>query len=122
LNTTATTFLERASGAVADALKYWEPRRILYNAVLLLVVLGHVIAEWPASKIALSGNLLLGFFILAVVANICYCAVYGVDLFVQASGLGAALAMSRMVVLIVGTTFAAVITHFVVSGSFTVSP
>jgi hypothetical protein len=27
-----------ARDALSDAIRYWEPRRILYNAVLLLVV------------------------------------------------------------------------------------
>jgi hypothetical protein len=32
-------------------------------------------------------NVLLGLFFLAVLANVCYCAVYVVDFFVQFSGL-----------------------------------
>src|ERR1700719_3843290 len=76
-----------ASGYVADALKYWEPRRVIYNVVLALVVVGHVITGWPDVGKKLSVNLFLGFFFLAVLANVCYCAVYLVDLFVQFSGL-----------------------------------
>jgi hypothetical protein len=57
-------------------------------------------------------NVLLGFFFLAVLANVCYCAVYVVDLFVQFSGLRESWAKGRLPMLLVGTAFAAVIAHF----------
>jgi phage baseplate assembly protein W len=31
----------RLSGYVAEALRFWEPRRLVYNATLAAVVLGH---------------------------------------------------------------------------------
>jgi hypothetical protein len=104
------------AGHAADALKYWEPRRLVYNAVLALVVAGHVAAGWPASKRQLTVDAMLQMFFLAVLANICYCAVYGVDLFVQFSGLHQAWRRGRVALLAVGTAFAAVIAHFVVAG------
>src|SRR5436189_2276792 len=71
--------------AISDSIRYWEPRRLLYNAVLLLVVGGWFIAGWPASKDALNVDLVLGLFILAVLANVAYCAVYLPDLALQFS-------------------------------------
>jgi hypothetical protein len=109
---TVAGFIARATGHVADALKYWEPRRVIYNAVLAAVVLGHVLVGWPESKLALSMNVLLGLFFLGVLANVCYCAVYIVDLFVQFSGLRGAWRKWRGALLGVGTAFAAVIAHF----------
>jgi hypothetical protein len=109
---TVAGFIARATGHVADALKYWEPRRIVYNAVLAAVVLGHVLVGWPASKLALSMNVLLGLFFLGVLANVCYCAVYVVDFFVRFSGLRGAWLKWRGALLAVGTAFAAVIAHF----------
>ena len=109
------TLVGRATAYVADALKYWEPRRIIYNAVLAAVVLGHVWARWPDSRASLSVDTFLGLFFLAVLANVCYCAVYVVDLFVQFSGLHDAWARGRVGVLVVGTAFAAVIAHFLCS-------
>lgn len=106
------SFLSRLSGYVANALRYWEPRRLIFNLVLGLVVAGHFISSWPQSWTDLTFNTTLGFFFLAVLANVCYCAVYIVDLFVQFSGLHAAWMKGRMAVLIVGTAFAAVIAHF----------
>lgn len=110
--TTVAGFIARAAGYVADALQYWEPRRVIYNVALLAVVLGHVIVGWPESRDKLSVNVLLGFFFLAVLANVCYCAVYAVDVFVRFSGLHEFWAKRRVAVLIVGTAFAAVIAHF----------
>jgi hypothetical protein len=44
----------------------------------------------------LSVNLFLGLFFMAVLANVCYCAVYIADLFVQFSGLHTAWAKGRV--------------------------
>jgi hypothetical protein len=111
-------FITRLSSYVADALRYWEPRRLAYNAVLALVVVAHFALAWPASWEKLSFDLLLGFFFLAVVANICYCGVYAPDLFVQFSGLHKAWRWGRVLILVVGTAFAATIAHFFARGIF----
>lgn len=111
-------FLARLSGYAADGLRYWEPRRLIFNGVLALVVLVHFFTAWPASRDRLSFDLMLGIFFLAVLANICYCAVYLVDLFVQFSGLHAAWRLGRVVLLSVGTAFAATIAHFFAKGLF----
>jgi len=112
------TFLGRLSAYAANALRYWEPRRVIYDAVLALVVIGHFVAGWPASRHALSFDLALGVFMLAVLANVAYCAVYVPDLFVQFSGLDAPWRRGRIILLIIGTAFAATITHFVAPGLF----
>jgi len=83
---------------------------------MAIVVVGHIAAGWPDVQKILTINLLLGFFFLAVLANVCYCADYVVDLFVSFSGLKAAWERGRIIVLLVGTAFAAVITHFFASG------
>lgn len=115
---TVGSFIVRVAGYVADALRYWEPRRVIYNAALAAVVVGHVLEGWPESGAMLSLNVLLGLFFLAVIANVCYCAVYVVDVFVQFSGLRAAWAKGRVGVLVLGTAFAAVIAHFFATGIF----
>jgi hypothetical protein len=109
---TGTGFVARFSFYVARGLRYWEPRRLVYNGVLSLVVLAHFLVALPISREKLSIDLVLGFFFLAVLANIAYCAVYLVDLFVQFSGLDTAWRWGRMVVLIIGTAFAATVAHF----------
>jgi hypothetical protein len=105
-------------GYVANGLRYWEPRRFVYNAVLAAVVLAHFVLAGPGSRAKLSFDVVLGLFFLAVLANVCYCAAYLVDLFVQLSGLDAAWRRGRVVLLVVGTAFAATITHFFAQGMF----
>ena len=103
---------------ITDALRYWELRRLFYNALLALVVLGHFVASWPASKLAITLDGALGLFILTVVANIAYSVVYVADVFIQFSGFRASRAWWRWVSLGVGFAFAAVLTHFVAGGMF----
>ncbi len=114
--TPAKGFVSRSSGYVNNALRYWEPRRLIYNGVLALVVLTHFAAAWPASRTKLSFDLLLGFFFLAVLANVCYCAAYVADIFVQFSGLHQQWRVGRMMLLVVGIAFAATIAHFFAKG------
>jgi hypothetical protein len=114
--TSVAGFISRATTHVADALKYWEPRRVIYNAALAAVVIGHILAGGPDSRAKLSVDVFLGLIFLAVLANVCYCAVYVVDFFVQFSGLREAWAKGRIVVLVIGTIFAAVIAHFFMTG------
>jgi hypothetical protein len=106
----------------SEALRYWEPRRLIYNGALLAVVCAHFYAAWPASKASLALDPLFAFFILAVLANIAYCAAYAVDLFVQFSGLRAAWARWRWSVLLTGTAFAAAIAHFFTVGILSGGP
>ena len=110
-------------GALAgNALRYWEPRRVLYNAALLAVVLFHVWSGWPASKSHLTTDALIFFFVLAVLANIAYCAAYAVDLFVQFSGARDSWPRWRWSVLAVGIAFGAALTHFWTLAILTGSP
>ena len=97
---------------VADALRYWEPRRIVYNAFMAVIVLGYFFAGWPASKSFLALNGILWMFFLAVLANVCYCAAYVVDIFVQLSPLRSSWTRIRWILFLVGLAFAAVITRF----------
>ncbi len=108
----------RFGEVAADALRYWEPRRVAYNLVLSGVVGAHFVAAWPASRLFLAWNTLFQLIILAVLANVCYCAAYAVDLFVQYSGLRGTWARWRWVLLMVGIVFAVVIAHFFSMGEF----
>jgi hypothetical protein len=110
-------FIARLSTYAANALRYWEPRRLVYNAVLASVVAAHIVLGWPGSREKLSVDVLLGMFLLAVLANVAYCAVYAADLFVQFAGLDAAWRRGRVLLLIIGTAFAATITHFIAQGT-----
>src|SRR5260370_22721155 len=68
-----------------DAIKFWEPRRVAYNLVLTAVVVIYFVVSYPLSRAIVSVDFCLGLFLLAVIANVAYCAAYIVDIFAQAS-------------------------------------
>ena len=100
---------------LSDALRYWEPRRLIYNGALLIVVAGCFAAAWPESKVMLQADTVLGIFVLAVLANVAYCAAYLPDIAIQHSGVRDTWLRWRWVVFLVGTLFASVITYFFVA-------
>jgi hypothetical protein len=116
------SFGTRLREAVTDALRYWEPRRIAFNAVLALIVLGYFVANWPHSRTVVSFEGVLFVFILAVLANMCYCAAYLGDVFVQLSGLRETWRRVRWFLFLIGLSFAAIITRWFAMGFFTRPP
>jgi hypothetical protein len=112
---------DRLRDLITDALRYWELRRVFYNALLAIIVLGHFAAAWPASRADVTFDGVLGLFLLAVLANVAYSAVYVADVFIQFSGFRASRARWRWILLAVGFAFAAVLTHFFSIGIFTAS-
>ena len=109
----------RVREAVSEALGYWEPRRIAYNALLALIVLAYFAINWPYSRTVVSFEGVLVVFVLAVLANICYCAAYLGDVFVQVSGFREPWLKWRWVILAIGMAFAPIITRWCVISFFT---
>ena len=103
---------------LTDALRYWEPRRIIYNAVLGAIVVFYFFKAYPASKTRLTLDGCLVLFLLAVLANICYCAAYVPDVLAQSSGFAETWRKYRWVVLLIGILFAGIITRFVAMATF----
>jgi hypothetical protein len=101
-----------------DAIRFWEPRRVLYNATLAVIVVAYFVAGYPKSKLVLSIDFALSLFLLAVAANVAYCAAYLPDVFVQASGFRDTWKRARWVLFAIGTLFAAIITRFIAMGMF----
>jgi hypothetical protein len=97
---------------LSNAIRYWEPRRILYNLLLAAIVIVHFVVELPFSRTDLQFNSLLLLFVLAVLANVAYCAAYAPDVFAQMSSLRDSWLRYRWVVFLIGLAFAAVLTHF----------
>jgi ABC-type enterochelin transport system permease subunit len=91
---------------VTDSIRYWEPRRVAFNAVLALVVVGSFFCH-QQSIAALSWQPVIGLLLAAVLANVLYCAAYAADLLVQLSDYQAAWRGYRWLLWVVGTTFAA---------------
>src|SRR6476659_1732802 len=75
---------------ISSASRYWERRRLLYNAVLVAIVVLAFVGAWPESKQSLNLESLLALFILAVLANVAYCAAYLPDVLLQYSSFRAA--------------------------------
>lgn len=108
--------------SLTNAIRFWEGARLVFNVLLFLVVIACFAAEYPASKTALTYDLALNLFVLAVLANVAYCTAYIVDIVVQMSGYRERWGKFRWVLFSVGTLFAAVITRFWALSLFTLNP
>jgi hypothetical protein len=95
-----------SSGFLADAIRFWELRRIFYNLALASVVLLWVTVSWPHFRPAFTLISLLQLAVLALLANLCYCAAYLVDLPMQGSPLSSVWKRRRWALWVVGTLFA----------------
>lgn len=104
--------------SVADALRYWEPRRVLYNAALTTVAVSWVLLTWPHFRsVQLMGipagdshPALFILIILAFLANVCYCAAYVVDIPLQLTF--ANWRRHRWALLLIGTLFALLVENY----------
>ncbi len=95
-----------SSGFLADAIRFWELRRIFYNLALASVVLLWVTVSWPHFRPAFTLISLLQLAVLALLANLCYCTAYLVDLPIQGSPLASVWKRRRWALWVVGTLFA----------------
>ena len=101
-----------------DAIQFWDPRRIIYNLALAAIVIVYFAIGYPASKAALTMDFCLGLFLMAVLANVAYCAAYIVDIFAQASGFRDVWRRYRIALFVTVTLFAAIITKIYCHGMF----
>jgi len=108
LNPGSEPFLE----AFAAAVRYWEPRRILYNVVLSAVAAGWIVATWPHFLPAFALSSVLPLTVLAVLANLCYCAAYPAEIAVQLCAAGAARARWRLAIWIAGLLLAVLLENY----------
>src|SRR5713226_893965 len=97
---------------LVDAIRFWEPRRLVYNLILSVVVVVWIVASWPHFRPSLTLHSLLLLSILALLANACYCAAYLVDIPMQCLSLGDALRRQRWVLWLIGTLFAIVFENY----------
>jgi hypothetical protein len=111
---TAVTFRDSLSSAV----RYWEPRRLAYNGALLIVVVGAFIAGLPASRAVVSAAPVLVMFILAVLANVAYCAAYIPDLALQHTSFREVWLRFRWTLMTIGTLMACAVAYLFVAGMF----
>jgi hypothetical protein len=96
----------------AESIRYWEPRRIIYNAALSAVSAAWVAVSWPHFRPAITWSSVLPLAVLALLANACYCAAYLVDIPLQLSSLGAAWRRWRWTLWLLGTLFAILLASY----------
>ncbi len=111
-----------ARDALSNAVRYSEPRRILFNAVLLAVVVAVYVMNLPASRANLTFDSMQALFVLAVLANVAYCAAYIVDVPLQVTSFRAEWLKFRWALLLLGVAFASVLANFLSHGFFYHSP
>jgi hypothetical protein len=104
--------------AVSDAIRYWEWRRIIYNLALISVVTAVFIAYLPTSRYGLRLVSLQWLFVLAVLANVAYCAAYVVDVIAQLSAVRPTWLRFRWILLVIGIAFAGVLANYFSQGIF----
>lgn len=97
---------------LAEAVRYWEPRRLIYNLLLTAVCVAWLVLTWPHFRPALTLTSLLLLSILALFANICYCAAYLAEISFQRSSPGPVRQRQRWALWLVGTLFAMVLTNY----------
>ena|SRR3974390_156940 len=97
---------------VSEGFRYWEFRRIFYNSALLVVVIAWVIATWPHFRPMFSLNSLFLLFVLGLIANVCYCAAYLVDIPLRLSPVGGAWKNLRWVLWLIGTLLAIAMANY----------
>jgi hypothetical protein len=115
LPTESHRFSEQKSGPFrsffAEAIRYWEPRRLIYNFALSAVCVGWFAMAWPHFRLALTWSSLPPLAVLVLLANVCYCAAYLVDIPLQQS-LGSAWRRRRWALWLMGTLFAIVLASY----------
>jgi hypothetical protein len=96
---------------LSNAIRFWEPRRLLYNLVLTAVTAAWVAASWPHFRPALTFSTLPPLAVLALLANLCYSAAYFVDIPLQASS-PSTLQRGRWALWVLGTLFAILLASY----------
>jgi succinate dehydrogenase/fumarate reductase cytochrome b subunit len=97
---------------LSEAIQYWEPRRIVYNLALAAVVAVPAAVYWAQIRDRISFELLLALLVLAVLANVCYCTAYIVDIPMQLSEHGARWRRWRWMLWLFGVLFGAALAWF----------
>jgi hypothetical protein len=97
---------------LSDAIHFWEIRRIFYNLALVAASLVWLIATWPHFRPAFHLIYLPPISALALLANVCYCAAYLVDIPMQFSTFSTAWKRYRWILWIVGTPFALLLASY----------
>src|SRR3974390_1231301 len=102
----------KSSPRFGEAVRFWERWRPWYNAALFAVVLLWLGLTWPHFRPALTPEALGKMLVLALAANVCYCAAYVVEAGIQAVSSEIARRRFRWAVWILGILFALLIENY----------
>ena len=97
---------------LADAIRFWEPCRLIYNFVLSAIVVAWIVLTWPHCRVALTWSSLLILTCLGLIANACYCAAYLVDIPMQRTSLHTSWRRKRWGLWSFGMLFAMVLANY----------
>jgi hypothetical protein len=97
---------------LSDAIHFWEIRRIFYNLALTAAALLWVAFSWPHFRPAFTLSSLLPVTVLALLANVCYCAAYLVEIPMQLSAIVATWKRRRWILWLLGTLFALLLANY----------
>lgn len=95
-----------------EAVRYWERRRLVYNVILAAVFAGWIGLTWPHFREASLFQGIPFLIVFGLMANLCYSAVYLIDLPLQSSSLRALWQKVRFGLWLVGTIVAFVFTNY----------
>ena len=95
-----------------EAVRFWAPRRLWYNGALLVVVFLWLRLTWPHFRPALTLEALGKMLVLALLANVCYCAAYVVEAGIQAVSSDTARRRFRWASWILGVLLALLIENY----------
>ena len=99
---------------LSETIRYWERRRLTYNLVLSTVVVAWIALTWPHFRPALTLTSLGIMLVLALLANVCYSAVYLVDIPLQrfSSDMARKNGRWRSALWLAGTIFAVIFENY----------
>jgi len=100
------------SKLLADAARFWEPRRIPYNLALVVIVVIWVVATWPHFRPALTLSTLGILTVLGLIANVLYSVAYLIDIVLQTASFRSGWRRRRWVLWLAGLIFAIVLTNY----------
>jgi len=101
-----------ANNSLPSAARFWEPGRLLYNAILAAIVLLWLVLTWPHFRPALTLDALVAMTVLGLLANLCYCAAYPADLAMQRLVPSASLRRARQALWVLGMLLAVVVANY----------
>jgi hypothetical protein len=98
--------------SLQNAAHFWEPRRIVFNLVLALIVIGWLVLTWPHFRPAFTLDNLFRLLGLAGLANIFYSVAYVIDLPLQFTSIRNVWQRRRWILWTIGMLFAILITFY----------